>query len=211
MAISVQDITATSAIITWLPMQKCVDTFYTLMYHPNWNSLLMGYTRKNAMQEDKIPLNQTTASLGNLIPQTSYVICVTCQSASPTRDQCQVFSTLDEGGELAGSHRDIDMALWLASTVLLLIISVLLLWGCLHSMWPETRNSVGECQPCPTPSNQDHRREDWEKEIRLPVPNHSEEDSQHLMVLENPFHTDYSKEAIDGQCHELWTLNRQSP
>uniref|UniRef100_A0A8C1LQD7 Fibronectin type-III domain-containing protein n=1 Tax=Cyprinus carpio TaxID=7962 RepID=A0A8C1LQD7_CYPCA len=151
MTITIQNITATSAIVSWPSSPGCVDTFYSVMYHPNWNSLLMGYTRKSFLREDRVPVSQTSTSLGNLSPQTTYILCVTCQSANPTREQCQVFSTLNEGTELSESGRDLAMGVWLASSILLLIIAVALLWGCLHTMCPAKRDPERGSQSGPNP------------------------------------------------------------
>uniref|UniRef100_A0A673MXG6 Fibronectin type-III domain-containing protein n=1 Tax=Sinocyclocheilus rhinocerous TaxID=307959 RepID=A0A673MXG6_9TELE len=151
MTITIQNITATSAFVSWPSSPGCVDTFYSVMYHPNWNSLLMGYTRKSFLREDRVPVSQTSTSLGNLSPQTTYILCVTCQSANPTREQCQVFSTLDEGTELGESGRELAMGVWLASSILLLIIAVALLWGCLHTMCPAKRDPERGSQSGPNP------------------------------------------------------------
>uniref|UniRef100_A0A4W4GNQ2 Fibronectin type-III domain-containing protein n=1 Tax=Electrophorus electricus TaxID=8005 RepID=A0A4W4GNQ2_ELEEL len=154
MAIRVHNITATSAIVSWASMPGCVDTFYSVMYHPDWNSLLMGHARKSFMQEDRIPASQTTTRLGNLSPQTSYILCITCQSANPSRDQCQLFSTLGEGDQIGGGHRELAMGVWLASTILLVIIAVVLLWSCLHSIYPMWRHSARAQHSGSAPLNQ---------------------------------------------------------
>lgn len=191
MTITIQNITATSAVVNWPSSPGCVDTFYSVMYHPNWNSLLMGYTRKSFLREDRIPVSQTSTSLGNLNPQTTYILCVTCQSANPTKEQCQVFSTLDEGTELGQGGRELAMGVWLASSILLLIIAVALLWGCLHTICPAKRDSERGNQPGSNPSQlalaplggimgNDGRKS-------LYVASCSEEDSQNAMVIENPY------------------------
>lgn len=190
MAISVQNITGTSAIVHWLPAstQRCTDSSYNLMYHPTWSSHVTGYTRKNVVHEDGIPLNRTSTSLEKLLPQTSYIICVACQSARPTRDQCRIFTTLDEAEELTGGREDQAMALWLACTIILLMISVPLIWGCLRFIWPRCRKSVWEYQPYSTPTNHNITSGCWERETCLSTP--GRRDDQHLRVLENPFYID---------------------
>ncbi|KAL7891372.1 hypothetical protein AOLI_G00008480 [Acnodon oligacanthus] len=215
MMINVQNVSATSAIVSWPSMPGCVDTFYSVMYHPNWNSLMMDYTRKSFMREERIPVSQTTTHLGNLSPQTTYILCITCQSANPTRDQCKLFSTLDEGTDRGGSRRELAMGVWLASSILLFIIAVVLLWACLHSVCPAKRHSERESQqgstpPCQalTPRNDYGARDGRES---LYTPSYSEEDSQQATVIENPFHTEHGGAPVNGQSHELKTLgNKQN-
>uniref|UniRef100_A0A3B4YG87 Fibronectin type-III domain-containing protein n=1 Tax=Seriola lalandi dorsalis TaxID=1841481 RepID=A0A3B4YG87_SERLL len=135
MGIAVYNISATSARVSWPSHPGCLDTFYSVMYDPNWNSLLMGYKRKSFMHEERIPVSQTSAHLANLLPQTAYFLCVTCQAANPVREQCQVFSTLSESGE--GHDRagwELAMGVWLTCCILLLVIAGILLWGCLHTI-----------------------------------------------------------------------------
>nr|XP_057930147.1 fibronectin type III domain-containing protein 9 [Doryrhamphus excisus]XP_057930148.1 fibronectin type III domain-containing protein 9 [Doryrhamphus excisus] len=134
MAITVYNISSTSARVSWPPSPACLDTFYSVMYDPNWNSLLMGFKRKSFMHEERIPVSQTTAHLANLLPQTTYFLCVTCQAANPVRDQCQVFVTLSDSSE-AQDRAGWEMAkgVWLTCCVLLLVIAAILLWGCLHT------------------------------------------------------------------------------
>ncbi|XP_057696343.1 fibronectin type III domain-containing protein 9 [Corythoichthys intestinalis] len=135
MAIAVYNISATSARVTWPPSPGCLDTFYSVMYSPNWNSLLMAFKRKSFMHEERIPVSQTATHLANLFPQTTYLLCVSCQAANPTRDQCQVFTTLIDNGE--GQDRagwELAAGAWLTCCVLLLVIAAVLLWGCRRSV-----------------------------------------------------------------------------
>ncbi|XP_039600652.1 fibronectin type III domain-containing protein 9 [Polypterus senegalus] len=139
MGITVQNITSTTAWVTWSPSAKCADSFYSVMYRPNWNSLITGYSRKNFLKEDRIPGSQTSTNLGNLNPQTTYILCVTCQSANPSSDQCRIFNTLGQDASSVGSGRkEIAMGIWLTSSILLLIIAGILLYGCLH-IWCRRR------------------------------------------------------------------------
>ncbi|XP_077391153.1 fibronectin type III domain-containing protein 9 [Festucalex cinctus] len=133
MAIAVYNVSATSARVSWPPSAGCLDTFYSVMYSPNWNSLLTAFKRKSFMHEERIPVSQTAAHLANLLPQTTYLLCVTCQAANPARDQCQVFATLRDGGD--GQDRagwELATAVWLTCCLLLLLVAGVLLWGCLH-------------------------------------------------------------------------------
>ncbi|KAK5870330.1 hypothetical protein PBY51_024978 [Eleginops maclovinus] len=135
MGVVVFNISATSAHVSWPVSPSCVDTFYSVMYDPNWNSLLMGYKRKSFLIEERIPVSQTTTHLHHLIPQTAYFLCVTCQAANPVQDQCQVFSTPSDSSD---SHDragwELAMGVWLTCCVLLLVIAAVLLWGCVHTM-----------------------------------------------------------------------------
>ncbi|XP_069560212.1 fibronectin type III domain-containing protein 9 [Brachyistius frenatus] len=131
----VYNISSTSARVSWPSSPGCLDTFYSVMYDPKWNSLLMGYKRKSFMHEERIPVSQTSTHLANLLPQTAYFLCVTCQAANPVREQCQVFSTLGDSSE--GHDRaswELAMGVWLTCCVLLLVIAGILLWGCLHTI-----------------------------------------------------------------------------
>uniref|UniRef100_A0A8D0D6M2 Fibronectin type-III domain-containing protein n=1 Tax=Sander lucioperca TaxID=283035 RepID=A0A8D0D6M2_SANLU len=135
MGIAVYNISATSARVSWPSSPSCLDTFYSVMYDPNWNSLLMGYKRKSFMHEERIPVSQTSTHLANLLPQTAYFLCVTCQAANPVRDQCQVFSTLSDGSEAHDrAGWELAMGVWLTCCILLLVIAGILLWGCLHTI-----------------------------------------------------------------------------
>uniref|UniRef100_A0A665VIW1 Fibronectin type-III domain-containing protein n=1 Tax=Echeneis naucrates TaxID=173247 RepID=A0A665VIW1_ECHNA len=134
MGIAVYNVSTTSAKVSWPPIPGCLDTFYSVMYDPNWNSLLMGYKRKSFMHEERIPVSQTSTHLANLLPKTAYFLCVTCQAANPVRDQCQVFSTLSESSE--GRTRagwELTTGVWLTCCILLLVIVSFLLWGCLRT------------------------------------------------------------------------------
>ncbi|XP_077439379.1 fibronectin type III domain-containing protein 9 [Vanacampus margaritifer] len=133
MPIAVYNVSATSARVSWPPSAGCLDTFYSVMYSPNWNSLLVAFKRKSFMHEERIPVSQSAAHLANLLPQTPYLLCVTCQAANPVREQCQVFGTLSDGGE--GQDRagwELATGAWLTCCLLLLVIAGVLLWGCLH-------------------------------------------------------------------------------
>lgn len=147
MGVSVYNISASSARVSWPPVPGCVDTFYSVMYHPNWNSILMGYKRKSFMHEDRIPVSHTSAHLANLLPSTAYFLCVTCQAANPVRDQCQVFSTLSQNGE--GHDRagwELATGVWLTCCVLLLLIATILLWGCLRTICSAPGQGADGCR-----------------------------------------------------------------
>uniref|UniRef100_A0A8C9R9J9 Fibronectin type-III domain-containing protein n=1 Tax=Scleropages formosus TaxID=113540 RepID=A0A8C9R9J9_SCLFO len=146
MVINVENITCHSASVTWPSSPGCLGSFYSIIYHPNWESVLMGFTRKNLYKENRVPAGQTTASLVNLSPGTTYVLCVTCWSAASPRDQCQMFRTPEENiAELGDSRGEIAMGVWLASSVLLLLIAVMLLYGCLHPRSTHNCSSPGTC------------------------------------------------------------------
>lgn len=142
----VYNITTSTARVSWPSSPSCLDTFYSVMYDPNWNSILMGYKRKSFMHEERIPVSQTSTHLTNLLPQTTYFLCVTCQAANPVRDQCQVFNTLSDNGE--GHHRagwELAMGVWLTCCILLLVIAGILLWGCLHTICSIPNQAADGC------------------------------------------------------------------
>uniref|UniRef100_A0A3B4T8S8 Fibronectin type-III domain-containing protein n=1 Tax=Seriola dumerili TaxID=41447 RepID=A0A3B4T8S8_SERDU len=178
MGIAVYNISATSARVSWPSHPGCLDTFYSVMYDPNWNSLLMGYKRKSFMHEERIPVTQTSAHLANLLPQTAYFLCVTCQAANPVREQCQVFSTLSESGE--GHDRagwELAMGVWLTCCILLLVIAGILLWGCLHTICSLQSQAADGC-PVVTNST----LQDMSTSGRLYTPRSSEDIGQEVVV-----------------------------
>ncbi|XP_077462812.1 fibronectin type III domain-containing protein 9 [Stigmatopora argus] len=145
MAVDVHDISATSAEVTWPPSPGCLDTFYSVMYSPNWNSLLAAFARKSFAHEERLPVSQTSAHLANLLPQTTYLLCVTCQAANPTRDQCQVFGTpADDGDGRDGAGRELAAGAWLSGCALLLVVAAVLFW-----LW---RRGGRAGRPRPSPS-----------------------------------------------------------
>uniref|UniRef100_A0A3Q2PDT6 Fibronectin type-III domain-containing protein n=1 Tax=Fundulus heteroclitus TaxID=8078 RepID=A0A3Q2PDT6_FUNHE len=163
MGVTVYNVSSTSARVNWPASPTCLDTFYSVMYDPNWNSLIMGYKRKSFKHEERIPVSQTNTYLGNLLPQTAYFLCVTCQAADPVREQCQVFSTPSESSE--GHDRagwEVAVGVWLTCCLLLLIIAGVLLWGCLHNMCslpgssPESRPGAENRNTHGSGSRQEH-------------------------------------------------------
>ncbi|NXF98502.1 FNDC9 protein, partial [Eubucco bourcierii] len=133
MGITVQNITGNTAMVTWPKMAGCVDSFYSVMYHPNWNSMLSSYSRKSFQKEERVPTSHSSFVVENLTPLTTYIVCVTCQSANPSSDQCRVFNTLERDPASASStKKELALGIWLTSSVLLLIIVAVLLYGCLH-------------------------------------------------------------------------------
>ena len=149
MAIRVYNVSARSARVRWPADGGCRDTFYSVMYDPHWSSLLVGYKRKSFRHEERIPASRTGAHVADLLPNTAYFLCVTCQAANPVKDQCQVFSTL--GGDSQGSGGgggggaggwELAMGVWMATSLLLLLVSGVLLWGCLHNVCPRPPRHV---------------------------------------------------------------------
>ncbi|XP_063005786.1 fibronectin type III domain-containing protein 9-like [Melospiza melodia melodia] len=133
MGITIQNITGNTAMVIWPKMASCVDSFYSIMYHPNWNSMLSSYSRKSFQREERVPTTRSSFVVENLTPLTTYIMCVTCQSANPSSDQCRVFNTLERDPASASStKKELALGIWLTSGVLLLIIAAVLLYGCLH-------------------------------------------------------------------------------
>ncbi|KAM9567842.1 fibronectin type III domain-containing protein 9-like [Guaruba guarouba] len=133
MGITVQNITGNTAMVIWPKMASCADSFYSIMYHPNWNSMLSSYSRKNFQKEERVPTSRSSFVVENLTPLTTYIVCVTCQSANPSSDQCRVFNTLErDPASASNTKKELALGIWLTSSILLLIIAAVLLYGCLH-------------------------------------------------------------------------------
>ncbi|NXO68222.1 FNDC9 protein, partial [Phainopepla nitens] len=162
MGITVQNITGNTAMVIWPKMASCVDSFYSIMYHPNWNSMLSSYSRKSFQKEERVPTTRSSFVVENLTPLTTYIMCVTCQSANPSSDQCRVFNTLEQDPALASNtKKELALGIWLTSSVLLLIIAAVLLYGCLHLLCrrrhERLRERSGTCKR--------ERQEPWTKSV----------------------------------------------
>ncbi|XP_039985075.1 fibronectin type III domain-containing protein 9 [Xiphias gladius] len=206
MGIAVYNISATSARVSWPSSPGCLDTFYSVMYDPNWNSLLMGYKRKSFMHEERIPVSQTSTHLANLLPQTAYFLCVTCQAANPVRDQCQVFSTLSDNSEgRDGGGWELAMIVWLTCCILLLVIAGILLWGCLHTICSLPSPAADGC-PVVTNSH----LQDVSGSGRLYTPRSNEDSTKHATIMKPPPLSPQTTGHIITQDHELRTLAKLS-
>lgn len=206
MGIVVYNISTTSARVSWPSSPSCLDTFYSVMYDPNWNSLLMGYKRKRFMHEERIPVSQTSTHLANLLPQTAYFLCVTCQAANPVRDQCQVFSTLSDNSE--GHDRaswELAMGVWLTCCILLLVIAGILLWGCLHSICSIPGQPADDCHVATNST-----RQDMSGSGRLYSPRGSSESAKHATIIQRPLLSTQTTSHVITQDHELRTLAKLS-
>ncbi|XP_071779519.2 fibronectin type III domain-containing protein 9 [Centroberyx gerrardi] len=206
MVITVYNISTTSARVSWPSSPGCLDTFYSVMYDPNWNSLLMGYKRKSFMHEERIPVSQTSTHLANLLPQTAYFLCVTCQAANPARDQCQVFSTLSESSE--GHDRagwELAMGVWMTSCILLLVIAGILLWGCLHTICSIPGQSAEGCGVATALAHPDVSGSG-----RHHAPGGGSDDAKQAAVIQNPLLSAQTTGHVITQDHELRTLAKLS-
>ncbi|NXM66210.1 FNDC9 protein, partial [Serilophus lunatus] len=162
MGIIVQNITGNTAMVIWPKMATCVDSFYSIMYHPNWNSMLSSYSRKSFQKEERVPTSRSSFVVENLTPLTTYIMCVTCQSANPSSDQCRVFNTLErDPASASNTKKELALGIWLTSSVLLLIIAAILLYGCLHLLCRRRRERLQERNRT---SKQDHG-EAWTKSM----------------------------------------------
>ncbi|NXJ92727.1 FNDC9 protein, partial [Corythaixoides concolor] len=143
MGITVQNITGNTAMVIWPKMASCADSFYSVMYHPNWNSMLSSYSRKSFQKEERVPASRSSFVVENLTPLTTYIVCVTCQSANPSNDQCRVFNTLErDPASASNTKKELALGIWLTSSVLLLIIAAILLYGCLHLLCRRRRERL---------------------------------------------------------------------
>ncbi|NXT92647.1 FNDC9 protein, partial [Anhinga rufa] len=160
MGITVQNITGNTAMVIWPKMASCADSFYSVMYHPNWNSMLSSYSRKSFQKEERVPTSRSSFVVENLTPLTTYIVCVTCQSANPSSDQCRVFNTLERDlASTRNTKKELALGIWLTSSVLLLIIAAVLLYGCLHLLYRRRRERL---QGQNRTSEQDHGKA-WTK------------------------------------------------
>ncbi|XP_068124228.1 fibronectin type III domain-containing protein 9 [Hyperolius riggenbachi] len=160
MAISVQNISANTAMVIWPSISSCADSFYSIMYQANWNTMLSGYSRQK-FKELRIPTSRTFHTVENLTPLTTYILCVTCQSANPSNDQCKVFNTLEQDPATANSKKkDLALGIWLTSSIILLIIACILIYGCLHIWW---RKRQERAQAKNNRSNEQDKRQAWTK------------------------------------------------
>ncbi|NXU52347.1 FNDC9 protein, partial [Turnix velox] len=156
MGITVQNITGSTAMVIWPKMASCVDSFYSVMYNPHWNSVLSSYSRKNFQKEERVPTTRSSFVVENLTPLTTYIVCVTCQSANPSSDQCRVFNTLErDPASASNTKKELAVGIWLTSSVLLLIIAAILLYGCLHILCRRRRERLEEQNETP---EEDHRK-----------------------------------------------------
>ncbi|NXY91942.1 FNDC9 protein, partial [Alcedo cyanopectus] len=136
MGITVQNITGSRAVVIWPRSAGCSDSFYSIMYHPNWSSHLAPTSRKSFQREERVPSTRSSFVVENLSPLTSYVVCVTCQSANPSGDQCRLFRTPPRDPAAAGgAKRELALGVWVTGGVLLLVTAAVLLYGCLHLLW----------------------------------------------------------------------------
>ncbi|XP_043917348.1 fibronectin type III domain-containing protein 9-like [Protopterus annectens] len=136
MNIEIKNITFSSASVSWSPTHYvCPEKFYRIMYRPNWNSILSGFSRQTFHREEVIPLSRNSFTLQRLAPSTNYILCVTCHGIHPSRDQCTIFHTMAKDSLfMANKKLDLAMIIWLTSSVFLIIIAITLMYGCLK-MW----------------------------------------------------------------------------
>ncbi|XP_067888889.1 fibronectin type III domain-containing protein 9 [Heterodontus francisci] len=133
MGIVIQNISSTSAIATWSSPANCANNFYSIMYHPKWKTLPSGYSRKIFQKEERVPISQNWLAIEKLTPLTMYILCITCLPDNPTSEQCTIFSTSPQNAaEVTSRKKDLALGIWMTSSVLLLIIAGVLLYGCLH-------------------------------------------------------------------------------
>ncbi|XP_075708688.1 fibronectin type III domain-containing protein 9 [Rhinoderma darwinii] len=178
MVISVQNITANTAMVIWPTIPSCVDSFYSIMYQSNWNTMMSGYSREHFQKQERIPASRTFYIVENLTPLTTYILCVTCQSANPTSDQCKIFHTsAQDPASVNSKKKDLALGIWLTSSIILLIIACILLYGCLHIWWRK-RQERARAQNAESNDRDDKRQawvrdeksvENYEKPVLLPV------------------------------------------
>ncbi|KAG8452155.1 hypothetical protein GDO86_004085 [Hymenochirus boettgeri] len=167
MGISVQNITGNTAMVFWPSMSSCADSFYSIMYQSNWNTMMSDYSKKNFQKEERIPTSRTFFTIENLTPLTTYILCVTCQSATPSSDQCTNFHTLGQDPSTKNSRKkDLALGIWLTSSILLVIIACILIYGCLHIWWRKRQEMAREQN---VGHNEKISREAWTKDNGVPM------------------------------------------
>lgn len=143
MGVTIQNVTGNTALVTWSKMASCTGGFYSIMYNPNWDKTLSGYTRNHFQKEVRVPAGRSSFVIQNLIPLTTYILCVTCQLSSPSSNQCRTFSTPEkDSGSTSNRKKELAMGIWLTSTVLLLLIAGILVYGCMHIWWRKRRERL---------------------------------------------------------------------
>uniref|UniRef100_A0A8C8RV46 Fibronectin type-III domain-containing protein n=1 Tax=Pelusios castaneus TaxID=367368 RepID=A0A8C8RV46_9SAUR len=196
MGVTVQNITGSTALVIWPTIASCADSFYSIMYHRNWNNTLSSYSRKNFQKEERVPASRSSFVIENLTPLTTYILCVTCQSANPSSDQCRIFHTSEKDPASASNKKkDLALGIWLTSSILLLIIAGILLYGCLQ-LWCrkrrerlEGRNMTSEQDEGETwTNNKSHSPEQFNKQGSLipSVEGKKAEGIQLATIIENP-------------------------
>lgn len=199
MGVAVYNISTSTARVSWPALPGCLDTFYSVMYDPNWNSILMGYKRKSFMHEERIPVSHTSTHLANLRPQTAYFLCVTCQAANPVRDQCQVFSTLSQNSQGQGRGGwELATGVWLTCCILLLVIAGVLLWGCLRTVCAIPSQAAGGCRVANNSAHQDGSG-----------PGHHDS-NQHATNMQHPLLQSQISSRVINQDYELGPLAQLS-
>ncbi|KAE8625663.1 hypothetical protein XENTR_v10006355 [Xenopus tropicalis] len=175
MGISVQNITGNTAMVIWPSISSCADSFYSVMYQSNWNTMMSEYSKKNFQKEERIPTSKTSFTIENLTPLTTYITCVTCQSAIPSSDQCRIFQTLDQDHAVVNSKKkDLALGIWLTSSILLLIIACIMIYGCLHIWWRKRQERVREEN---TGKNEHSKKEAWTKNDDVMMKEYEEAES----------------------------------
>ncbi|XP_027634653.2 fibronectin type III domain-containing protein 9 isoform X1 [Falco peregrinus] len=133
MNIEVQNISYTSATVSWAMNNPCPENYYHVMYRPNWNSVFAGYLRQNFHREERVPHPLSSLVLHRLTPSTIYVLCITCKNSYPSSNHCTTFHTLDKTPLVfGGSKHESTTSMWMVSSLLLLCFIALLAYGCLQ-------------------------------------------------------------------------------
>ncbi|KAG9492297.1 hypothetical protein GDO78_000683 [Eleutherodactylus coqui] len=162
MVITVQNVTANTAMVIWPTIPSCIDSFYSIMYQANWNTMTSAYSREHFQRQERIPGSRTFYIVENLTPLTTYILCVTCQSANPSSDQCKIFHTLAQDPSSVNSKKkDLALGIWLTSSIILLIIACIFLYGCLHIWW---RKRQERARALNAESDDRDKRQTWENE-----------------------------------------------
>uniref|UniRef100_G3VWV3 Fibronectin type-III domain-containing protein n=1 Tax=Sarcophilus harrisii TaxID=9305 RepID=G3VWV3_SARHA len=221
MGIIVQNVTGSTAMVMWPTVASCADSFYSIMYHPNWDSLLSGYSKKSFQREERVPASQSSFVIENLTPLTKYILCVTCQSANPSSDQCRIFQTKEQDpSSVSNRKKDLALGIWLTSSILLLIIAGILLYGCLN-IWCRKRQEQNRDLNGTPPSNRregrrkhgGRERGDLEKSSQPLVPNLEDQqaDEVQLATIKENLSTPLEPPLLKCNHQQLLSVAGQTP
>uniref|UniRef100_A0A8C4T7W3 Fibronectin type III domain containing 9 n=1 Tax=Erpetoichthys calabaricus TaxID=27687 RepID=A0A8C4T7W3_ERPCA len=145
MNIQIQNVSYSSAAVTWSAIPHCPESFYHIIYRPNWNSIFSGYARPNFHFEETVPNSATSLLLEKLSPSTTYILCITCKNTYPSSDHCTTFNTVGDN-PLILSRMGLGMnnVVWMMSCILFLLLLSVLIYSCLHCWCSKQHTQLGK-------------------------------------------------------------------
>ncbi|XP_078737232.1 fibronectin type III domain-containing protein 9 [Lampetra fluviatilis] len=172
MELHVNNVSATAASVGWSPSWRCPQGWAPRAVHrPDWERPLAGTSPRRLQREERVAPGRHRVALEGLTPLTGYIACVSCAPVPPlllappqqhqqqrssqqphlARQQpaphggeqgaCVAFHTT--GPDLGNRKKEMAIAIWVSSSVLLLLIAAFLLYGCLR-IWCRRRRELGK-------------------------------------------------------------------